>query len=122
MSAAIPASIIGSILGAFAVAATLVRLAMPLLAAAPARMGGDRGAMLATALLFAVYPFMHTAWAWACARCCWALALGSVQPMIMSTLHQITPEHRHGEALGLRVMSLNASSVVMPLLFGAGRP
>jgi dipeptide/tripeptide permease len=38
--------------------------------------------------------------------------------MIMSTLHQITPEARHGEALGLRLMSINASSVLMPLLFG----
>jgi hypothetical protein len=38
--------------------------------------------------------------------------------MIMSTLHQITPSHRHGEALGLRLMSLNGSSVVMPLMFG----
>jgi dipeptide/tripeptide permease len=46
------------------------------------------------------------------------LVLGTVQPMIMSTLHQITPSHRHGEALGLRLMSLNGSSVVMPMLFG----
>jgi dipeptide/tripeptide permease len=38
--------------------------------------------------------------------------------MIMSTLHQITPSDRHGEALGLRVMSLNGSSVFMPMLFG----
>jgi dipeptide/tripeptide permease len=38
--------------------------------------------------------------------------------MIMSMLHQITPHHRHGEALGLRLMAINASSVVMPLLFG----
>jgi len=44
--------------------------------------------------------------------------LGSVQPMIMSTLHQITPENRHGEALGLRLMAINASSVAMPLMFG----
>ena len=47
------------------------------------------------------------------------LVLGAVQPMIMSTLHQITPEHRQGEALGLRLMSINASSVLMPILFGA---
>jgi MFS family permease len=47
------------------------------------------------------------------------LALGSVQPMIMSTLHQITPEARHGEALGLRLMAINASSVLMPILFGS---
>jgi dipeptide/tripeptide permease len=39
--------------------------------------------------------------------------------MIMSTLHQITPQHRQGEALGLRIMTVNASSVVMPLMFGA---
>jgi hypothetical protein len=38
--------------------------------------------------------------------------------MIMSMLHQITPPHRHGEALGLRLMSLNGSSVVMPMVFG----
>ena len=46
-------------------------------------------------------------------------ALGSVQPMIMSTLHQITPHDRHGEALGLRLMTINASSVLMPMLFGS---
>jgi dipeptide/tripeptide permease len=34
-------------------------------------------------------------------------------------LHQITPSHRQGEALGLRIMTVNASSVVMPLIFGA---
>lgn len=45
--------------------------------------------------------------------------LGSVQPMVMSMLHQITPHARHGEALGLRLMAINASSVAMPLLFGA---
>ena len=39
--------------------------------------------------------------------------------MIMSTLHQITPHHRHGEALGLRSMAINGSSVVMPLMFGS---
>jgi ABC-type transport system involved in cytochrome c biogenesis permease subunit len=38
--------------------------------------------------------------------------------MIMSTLHQITPPHRQGEALGLRLMSINASSVFMPMVFG----
>jgi len=46
-------------------------------------------------------------------------ALGTVQPMIMSMLHQITPETRHGEALGLRLMVINASSVAMPILFGS---
>jgi dipeptide/tripeptide permease len=39
--------------------------------------------------------------------------------MIMSTLHQITPHAQHGQALGLRLMSINLSSVLMPLLFGS---
>eukprot|EP01031_Cornospumella_fuschlensis_P048876 gene48877-biopygen39153 len=47
------------------------------------------------------------------------LALGAVQPMVMSMLHQITPHERHGEALGLRLMTINASSVLMPTIFGA---
>ena len=47
-----------------------------------------------------------------------ALALGMVQPMIMSTLHQLTPAHRHGEAIALRSMAINLSSTLMPLGFG----
>ncbi|MDP3828592.1 MAG: MFS transporter, partial [Polaromonas sp.] len=76
------------------------------------------GAMLATALLFGVYPFMQTALGMGLCSVLLGFALGTVQPMIMSMLHQITPEARHGEALGLRLMAINASSVVMPMLFG----
>jgi len=47
------------------------------------------------------------------------VALGSVQPMIMSMLHQATPPERLGEGLALRLMAINASSVAMPLVFGA---
>jgi len=42
-----------------------------------------------------------------------------VQPMVMSMLHHLTPEHRHGEALALRSMMMNISSTIMPLVFGA---
>ena len=38
--------------------------------------------------------------------------------MIMSTLHQLTPAHRHGEAIAFRSMAINFSSSVMPLAFG----
>jgi MFS-type transporter involved in bile tolerance (Atg22 family) len=47
------------------------------------------------------------------------LTLGVVQPLIMTTLHHLTPEGRHGEALAFRSMAINASSTLMPLLFGA---
>jgi MFS family permease len=74
---------------------------------------------VATALIFAVYPLMRTAWPMALCSILLGLALGCVQPMVMSMLHQITPEHRHGEAVGMRMLVINASSVAMPMLFGS---
>ena len=113
------ASVIGAILGAFAIAATLVRLLMPLVAKHLQERVVITVAMVSTALLFAVYPLVSTAWAMGLCSVLLGLVLGSVQPMVMSMLHQITPHARHGEALGLRLMSINASSVLMPVLFGA---
>ncbi len=112
------ASVIGSIMGAFAIAAALVRVALPLVAAHLREWVVLAAAMMVTALLFAIYPFMQAPLAMATCSVLLGLALGSVQPMIMSMLHQITPEHRHGEAVALRVMAINASSVTMPMLFG----
>lgn len=114
----ISASVIGSILGAFAVAAAAIRMVMPLLAAHLREWRVLVGAMLMTAVLFGVYPFMGTALGMGVCSVLLGFALGTVQPMIMSMLHQITPQARHGEALGLRLMAINASSVVMPMLFG----
>ncbi|AVS67914.1 MFS transporter [Paracidovorax avenae] len=113
------ASVIGSILGAFAIAAAAIRVLMPLVAARLKEATVVMWAMVATACLFAVYPLLPTAWALGLCSVLLGFALGSVQPMIMSMLHQITPHHRHGEALGLRLMAINASSVAMPVLFGS---
>ncbi len=112
------ASVIGAILGSFALAATLVRVVLPAFASRVREWTVVASAMLITAVLFGVYPFMLSPLAMGACSVLLGLALGSVQPMIMSTLHQITPEARHGEALGLRLMAINASSVLMPLLFG----
>jgi MFS family permease len=112
------ASVIGTILGAFAIAAAAVRVVMPLLAHHLKEWLVVTGAMVATALLFAVYPFMASPWSMGLCSVLLGLALGSVQPMIMSTLHQITPHHLHGQALGLRLAAINLSSVLMPMLFG----
>ena len=113
------ASVIGGILGGFAVAALLVRLLIPLVAAQAREWHVTTAAMLSTALLFAIYPLMHSAWAMAICSVFLGFALGSVQPMIMSTLHHITPEPQRSQALALRLMAINFSSVLMPLLFGS---
>lgn len=113
------ASVIGTILGAFAISAAVVRMLLPLMAAHLKEWVVITGAMLITACLFGIYPLMPTAWAMGLCSVALGFVLGSVQPMIMSTLHHITPEARHGEALGLRLMTINASSVIMPMIYGA---
>jgi MFS family permease len=113
------ASVVGGILGAFALAAAFIRVCLPFISRHVKEHQIITGAMLCTGALFAVYPLMPTAGAMLVCSVLLGLVLGTVQPMIMSTLHQITPPHRQGEALGLRLMSINASSVIMPMLFGA---
>ena len=112
------ATVIGSLLASFAVAATLVRLLMPWMASRLQEGRVVGSAMLSTAVLFVLYPMAESAWLMAGLSVLLGFALGSVQPMIMSTLHQITPHAQHGQALALRSMAINASSVLMPLVFG----
>lgn len=113
------ASLIGSILGAFAIAAAVVRVFIPVVTANMREGAVLMGSMAATAVLFAIYPFMQVAAAMGICSVLLGLVLGCVQPMVMSTLHQITPEHRQGQAVAVRLMLINASSVAMPMLFGA---
>lgn len=112
------ASAIGAILGVFAFAVAAVRLLLPMMAHRLQERQVLVGAMLSTAVVFGVYPLMPTAWLMALCAVLLGMSLGSVQPMIMSTLHHITPPERHGEAIALRSMTINASSAAMPLLFG----
>ena len=113
------ASAIGAILGGFALAAAGIRVLMPLMAEHLQEWAVIAGAMLVTSAVFAVYPLMPGAWGMGACSVVLGMALGVVQPMVMSTLHQITPPHRHGEALGLRMMAVTASGVAVPVLFGS---
>jgi len=113
------ASVIGTILGVFAIAATLIRVAMPLIAARLQEWAVMATAMASTGVLFGIYPLLQSPLAMGICSVLLGFSLGSVQPMILSALHQITDEHRHGEALGLRMLTINASGIVMPMLFGA---
>lgn len=113
------ASAIGLILGAFAAAVAGVRVLLPFLSHRVREHQVLVGAMLLTAGVFCIYPLMHSAWLMAGCAMLLGLALGAVNPMVMTTLHHLTPDDRHGEAIALRSMTVNASSALMPLLFGA---
>lgn len=113
------ASTIGLILGTFTFSVTAVRLAIPLLAHRLSQTSVLRWAMLGTAAVFASYPLAPNPWAMGALAAALGVTLGCVQPMILSMLHHVTPDARHGEALALRSMAMNTSSTLMPLAFGA---
>ncbi|ARU04901.1 MFS transporter [Comamonas serinivorans] len=113
------ASAIGGILGAFAISAAAIRVVLPAIARRVTPKQLIFVATCVTACLFSVYPFTHHAWQMTVCAMCLGVSLGCVQPMIMSLMHQTTPPHRQGEALGLRLMAINASSVVMPMVAGS---
>lgn len=112
------ASAIGSILGGFAIAAALIRVVLPGLVHRVQEWQVISGSMVITVFLLAVYPLAQGAGMMGFCSVLLGFSLGVIQPMLMSMLHQITPHERHGEAIGLRLMAINASSVAMPMLFG----
>jgi MFS family permease len=113
------ATTIGLIVGTFTLAVSGVRLLIPLWAHRMSEVVVLRLAMVGTGIVFALYPLAHSPWLMGGCAVLLGLTLGSVQPMIMSTLHQLTPGGRYGEAIAMRSMVMNASSTAMPLIFGA---
>ncbi|MDP1901914.1 MAG: MFS transporter [Rubrivivax sp.] len=113
------AGTIGLILGTFTLTVTGVRLVIPWVAHLLSELTVLRTAMVATGVVFALYPLAPNALWMGCCAALLGVTMGSVQPMVMSMLHHITPDQRHGEALALRSMAINASSTLMPLIFGA---
>jgi MFS family permease len=93
------ASAIGTIFGVFALSVAGVRLLIPVVAHRLTASQVLVASMLSVAVIFAVYPMVHSAWAMGLCAALLGLALGAVQPMVMSTLHHLTPDARHGEAI-----------------------
>jgi predicted MFS family arabinose efflux permease len=112
------ASAIGLVLGVFAACVAAVRVVIPMLAHRLREAQVLVAAMLWTAGVLALYPFVHAAWLMGLLAGMLGLSLGAVQPMIMTSLHQITPRDRHGEAIALRSMVIHVSSALMPMAFG----
>ena len=114
----LPASVIGSILGAFGIGAAAVRILTPLVATRLREWTVLVGAMAATVILFAMYPLLHVPVAMGMCSALLGFTLGSVQPMVMSLLHRLAPEHRYGEAVAMRLIVINLSSVGVPMVSG----
>ena len=113
------ASVIGALQGAFAVAAALVRMALPLLARRLAEWQVIYASTLLAACALLAYPWMPGPLGMGACSMVLGVALGAVQPMVMSLLHEVAPIERQGEAMALRSLTMNASSFTMPMLFGS---
>lgn len=113
------ASAIGLVLGSFAVAATVVRLGISRWSDHLHERTALRWAMALATTACGVYAWLPGVGGMAAGSALLGLALGSVQPMVLAMLHQVTPHERHGQALGLRMLCTNAATITMPLVFGA---
>jgi MFS family permease len=113
------ASRIGVILAAFAAATFVVRLVMPRIVRRFSEFEVLTTALFVAGIAYSLYPFVASLGALMALSFTVGLALGSGQPMVMSLLHGLAPAGRMGEAVGVRMSIINASTFAVPLLFGA---
>jgi MFS family permease len=113
------ASAIGMILGTFAVAAFVVRVAMPALVK---RLGADAllvGSLFIGSAAYLIFPIFEHAFALAVLAFVLGLGLGCSQPLSLMLIYDRAPPGRSGEALGLRLTINNSMHIAIPLLFGS---
>ena len=112
------ASSVGLVLGAFSVASTLIRFLIARWSERFDERKVLRTTILICLLMFAIYAWLPGLWGLVAGSAILGLALGAVQPMILSAVHRVTPVAQHGQALGLRMMIMNGMTVGMPIGFG----
>ncbi len=113
------ASMIGVILASFAAATFVVRLAMPWIARRFSELEVLTTALFVAGAAYALFPFVASVGPLVALSFTLGLSLGSGQPMVMSLLHSMAPAGRMGEAVGVRMSIINASTFAVPLVFGA---
>ncbi|HYC38313.1 MAG TPA: MFS transporter [Usitatibacter sp.] len=112
------ASTIGLILGSFALATFVIRVALPWLQRRVREWPLITVTFGVACVAFALFPLVETVPLLSAIAFLLGLGLGATQPSIMSLLYSKTPQGRAAEAVGIRSVVLNASHTVLPLLFG----
>jgi MFS family permease len=113
------ASVIGLLLGAYALATFLVRLAMPFFARRLSEWTVILGSLVIGCVAYLLYPLSTWLPAMLALSFMLGIGLGSSQPLIMSLIHRHAPPERVGEAVGLRMMLVHATQAFLPGAFGA---
>ncbi len=112
------ASTIGMILGSFAAATFIIRVALPWLSKRLREWTMITATFGIAFVAYALFPLVRTVPLLATIAFLLGLGLGATQPSIMSLIYTTAPSGRAGEAVGVRSVVLNASSTFLPLAFG----
>lgn len=112
------ATTIGLILGSFAAATIVVRLALPFISRRVREWPLITATMGVACVAYLLFPLVETVPLLAAVSFFLGLGLGATQPSVMSLIYAKAPPGRAGEAVGVRSVVLNASHTVLPLAFG----
>ncbi len=113
------ATLIGVLLGVYALAGILTRFAMPALLR---RWRAERVmfcCLLFAAAVFVAFPLSTRLYVMLPLAFCLGLGLGCGQPLSMTIAYNRSPRGREGEVTGLRLTANNVARVVIPVVCGA---
>jgi predicted MFS family arabinose efflux permease len=113
------ASSIGLVLGAFSVATFVIRVFLPAISRRLTAWPLLTVSLATSGTTYLLFPLLERAGLLMGLAFLLGLGLGMSQPMVMSLLHDVAPQGRAGEAVGVRMTLVNMSQAGMPLLFGA---
>jgi MFS family permease len=117
-SIGLSASVIGTVISAFALAVFVIRVALPTLT----RHWGEFEILLFAigfaGAVFLLFPLFRDPWLLAAASFLLGLGCGVGQPMSMSLIYSLSPPGRASEGAGLRVMFNHFTHLVVPIAFG----
>ena len=111
-------SIIGIILGTFAVATFVVRFSLPQLNARFTARRVLAVSMFFGAAMFMVFPFAHNAWLIGVLSFGIGLALGCGQPITLLMSYNRSPAGRTGEVTGVRMTLNHFTHTLVPVVAG----
>lgn len=118
-SIGLSASAIGTVLGVFALATFVIRIAVPRLITMSHEAAILTYAIFVAAVAFVLFPFFRNAYALAAIAFLLGLGCGCGQPLSMSLIYALSPQGRVAESTGLRVTVNNFAHLVIPLVFGS---
>lgn len=112
------ATMIGTVMGAQAIAALLMRVIMPALLRRWGEESVMSGALFVTGVSYFLFPFFDGVTALFLISFLLGLGLGCGQPLSLLMVYNRSPAGRSGEVLGVRFTVVNLMHLVIPITFG----